>query len=281
MNIRKILFATDLSERSDRAFRRALMLAREHDARLTILYVIDEDLPAPMKEAMQERAHEFLTAQLAAAKPRYKKATISIVNGHSYLSVIEEITKSKTDLLVTGIHRKATLRNLFKDSTGQKLVQLSPVPVLVVKNPANKVYKNIVVGMDFSDQAKKALHMASCIVPKSKLTIAHAFSVPFRGMISDKRLLNQEVLEHTKELKKTVQAVLKKAATPQKQCLKKADLLLEENLPSTLMHKYIRTKKADLLVIGAHTRPSLVTDILGSQAQEMISNAKCDVLITK
>ena len=42
--MRKFLMATDLSPRSDRALERAVMLAREHDARLTIVHVVDEVL---------------------------------------------------------------------------------------------------------------------------------------------------------------------------------------------------------------------------------------------
>ena len=39
---RHVLLATDLSARGDRALERAAMLARRHDARLTLVHVIEE-----------------------------------------------------------------------------------------------------------------------------------------------------------------------------------------------------------------------------------------------
>lgn len=44
--MKKIMFATDFSERSDRALRRAVILARAHDAVLEIVHVVDDDRPA-------------------------------------------------------------------------------------------------------------------------------------------------------------------------------------------------------------------------------------------
>ena len=40
-----ILMASDLSPRSERALRRAFLLAEEFDAKLTVLSIVDSDLP--------------------------------------------------------------------------------------------------------------------------------------------------------------------------------------------------------------------------------------------
>lgn len=41
--MKKIMLATDFSERSDRALRRAVILARAHDVVLEIVHVVDDD----------------------------------------------------------------------------------------------------------------------------------------------------------------------------------------------------------------------------------------------
>lgn len=43
--MQRIVAATDFSSRSDRAVRRAGLLAREFDAQLTLLHVVDDDQP--------------------------------------------------------------------------------------------------------------------------------------------------------------------------------------------------------------------------------------------
>jgi nucleotide-binding universal stress UspA family protein len=43
--MKRIMFATDFSERSDQALRRVVILARAHDAVLQIVHVVDDDRP--------------------------------------------------------------------------------------------------------------------------------------------------------------------------------------------------------------------------------------------
>ena len=46
LNAPRIVAATDLSPRSDRAFERAVQLARSLGAHLTLLHVISDELPS-------------------------------------------------------------------------------------------------------------------------------------------------------------------------------------------------------------------------------------------
>ena len=51
----RLLLATDLSERSDRAFDRALMLARDSRGSLIVLNVVDEALPKEIRERLSQQ----------------------------------------------------------------------------------------------------------------------------------------------------------------------------------------------------------------------------------
>ncbi|HEU6442162.1 MAG TPA: universal stress protein, partial [Microvirga sp.] len=48
--MRTILVATDFSTRSDRALRRATLLARHVSARLVLIHVVDDDRPVRLVE---------------------------------------------------------------------------------------------------------------------------------------------------------------------------------------------------------------------------------------
>ena len=48
--MKRLLAATDLSERSDRALQRAVAIAGQHSAALEILTVVEDALPAPLLE---------------------------------------------------------------------------------------------------------------------------------------------------------------------------------------------------------------------------------------
>ena len=58
--MRRILVATDLSSRADRAMRRAAIAAAAHGAELLILYAVDDDQPAAIVEATRREAAALL-----------------------------------------------------------------------------------------------------------------------------------------------------------------------------------------------------------------------------
>lgn len=62
--MKNILIATDLSERSNRALRRAAMLAAQFGAHLTVLHVTDADLPERVATAVGTEAEQAIREQL-------------------------------------------------------------------------------------------------------------------------------------------------------------------------------------------------------------------------
>jgi nucleotide-binding universal stress UspA family protein len=61
--MKKILVATDLSSRADRAILRAVKLAKNYKAHLTIVHIIDEDSP----KGLLEEAKKLLIKKLIFA----------------------------------------------------------------------------------------------------------------------------------------------------------------------------------------------------------------------
>lgn len=61
--MKQIVAATDLSERSDRAIRRAILLARQFGGEITLVHVIDDDRPAALVQSEQAKATELVEQQ--------------------------------------------------------------------------------------------------------------------------------------------------------------------------------------------------------------------------
>lgn len=59
--MQRIMLATDFSERSDRALRRAVILARAHDAVLDNVHVVDDDRPRRIVEHEVNDARQLLS----------------------------------------------------------------------------------------------------------------------------------------------------------------------------------------------------------------------------
>ena len=60
----QILVATDFSTRSQRALRRAGLLARERSAKLTLVHVVEDDQPRTLIELERREASKFLDEQI-------------------------------------------------------------------------------------------------------------------------------------------------------------------------------------------------------------------------
>ncbi|MEQ9246878.1 MAG: universal stress protein, partial [Nitratireductor sp.] len=63
MKQKQILVATDFSTRSDRAIRRATLLAKDIGARLTLVHVVDDDQPRRIVQAERSATDAILEEQ--------------------------------------------------------------------------------------------------------------------------------------------------------------------------------------------------------------------------
>ena len=66
--MKHILIGTDLSTRSKPALTRAIQLASQHGARLTVIHVVHEDVPAKFVNDILDERRAALDAELASAQ---------------------------------------------------------------------------------------------------------------------------------------------------------------------------------------------------------------------
>ena len=136
----KILIANDGSEGAAKALAVALKLAHRNKARLHMICVEEmARVPATIDEVVEdklEQNHRFeqviARAQLQARATRVKLET-HVVPGHAVPSIIEFIEREGFDLLVIGYMGHSALYNRLIGSTTDRLVELAPCHVLVVK----------------------------------------------------------------------------------------------------------------------------------------------------
>jgi nucleotide-binding universal stress UspA family protein len=136
----KILIASDGSEGAARALSAAITLAREHGSDLHMISV--EELPrfpASVDEVVEEKneANHRYEAVIAQARAQAQAAgmtlTAHVVVGHAVPAVVELVERERFDLLVVGFMGHSALYNRLIGSTTDRLVELAPCTVLVVK----------------------------------------------------------------------------------------------------------------------------------------------------
>ncbi len=143
--IRRILFATDFSTASRRAFITALALAKATDAETTILSVIrpieaavpEVYLDAATIERLEQQAMRRATRALQELSVRAKRARVSVATllraGDPVREVIQAAKAQRADLLVVGTHGRRGLSKLALGSVAERLIAQAPCPVVVIR----------------------------------------------------------------------------------------------------------------------------------------------------
>ena len=150
-----LLVAVDFSPYSEQALFFAGQLAEKLKAQLLVLHVIHDPAEAPgfyaqkgkkkkflrsMEEAAEEMMEEFLL-KMRQAHPDLvpiKKAKALLVVGTPVTRIVEVAEKKQVGMIIMGSHGRTGLAYLLAGSKVQGVVQLSSVPVTVVKTPRKK-----------------------------------------------------------------------------------------------------------------------------------------------
>lgn len=145
---RRILVATDGSELSIRAAQKGMDFTKLFNARLQILYVIDQRVfffPHEVQELTTENpyftimeelmrnANEVLDSLKTTARKKGVEFEALIREGSVIDLVLDSIRQNKSDLLIIGAHGKTGQLRGNLGSTAHSLVGLSPCSLLIVR----------------------------------------------------------------------------------------------------------------------------------------------------
>lgn len=144
--IRQILYASDFSKASNRAFATAVTLARTTRARLTILHVIvpliplvpDQYIDSVTLERLDTRARQWSQRQLIKlhekAKNTGSRATTILREGDPAEQIVRAARSERADLIVVGTHGRRGFSKIFLGSVAERVVGTAPCPVMTVRD---------------------------------------------------------------------------------------------------------------------------------------------------
>ena len=278
----RLLLATDLSERSDRAFDRALMLARDNRAKLIVLNVVDEALPKEIRERLSQQAHDSTQEQLSASKiPGQADVQIRIVRGRDYKTIIDQARDGDVHLVVLGTHRADALIDSFVGATMDRVLRYGDRPVLVVKSKPRRLYRNILVGTDLSDASRQALEFAIRLFPQAKFTLLHSYFKPVAKSLRQSREFEKILEKLRADLAQMAASVSEKMSKEIETGDISVSSVIEEDLALLAIARQVENNKHDLVVVGTHGQSGWKVALLGSVTQAVLAHAPCDVLAVR
>jgi nucleotide-binding universal stress UspA family protein len=136
----KILHANDGSESAFRALSLSLAIAQQNNSELHMISVEEiGHMPEFIEEVREEtgtaarRFHKVLQRANAMAEKSQVKLHTHVVAGHPVRDIVELASELKVDLMVIGARGHSALYERLIGSRADRLVNLAPCPVLVVK----------------------------------------------------------------------------------------------------------------------------------------------------
>ena len=154
--IKKILFATDLSQNSFYAFRYAVDLARCHYAKIIVLYALE---PTPKevrfvrvlhrveekeRTEMSEQIHKLVQELCQKGEAEVEIPCVGLISkilvprGHPPEEILNAADEEACDAIVLGTHGKGFLANTFLGSVSNAVLHRTRKPVFIIPLPSEK-----------------------------------------------------------------------------------------------------------------------------------------------
>ena len=138
--IKSILHPTDFSKPSEYALRFACALARDYQARLVLLHVVEPPvyygelgmsvpLPADFHETLHSRLSHLLPADCGVP------VETLLMEGNAAREILRVAEEQHCSLVVLGTHGRTGLSRVLLGSVAEDVIRHSRIPVLTLKTP--------------------------------------------------------------------------------------------------------------------------------------------------
>jgi nucleotide-binding universal stress UspA family protein len=145
IKLKKVLLPTDFSESARHAFTYALSFAREYDAALYLLHVVEvmpmgyagELFPESMTEVVSQISG-YVQAELVKLADDARARGCAVVHqrverGKPSSEVVRVAREETIDMIVLGTHGQGVLNRALFGSTTDRIMRKAPCPVLVCR----------------------------------------------------------------------------------------------------------------------------------------------------
>ena len=294
LSIQRVLFPTDFSDGSKRAFPQAAHLADWHDADLHILNVTGRhhhdheeamaNFPVPV-DALTEWLRRPEKSITSANWPDLEALSITqeqVESAEPAEQIIAYAEDKAVDLVVMGTHGRRGVDRMLFGSVAEEVVRKAPCPTLTVRNDADrapsKAVRRVLAPIDFSDASKVAVQHAKeiALTYGAEVDLLHVVEEP----VYPSAYGYEAAAFPTAEVLENVEAQLADLAR-EKIGYEHVMIEAQTGNPSSQILDYIDEHKVDLTVIATHGRTGLSRMLLGSVAERVLRQSPTPVFVVK
>lgn len=272
----KILVPIDFSEQSLIALEQSYNIAREYNAEITLLHVIEES--GMLSKFFSNQQHDELKKnvqkqldKLAADVEKKEKVSVNtlIGKGTIYEKVAEVAELINATMIIMGTNGDDGKRKRFIGSNALRVVRESNVPVITIKGKHHrKGCKNIVLPLDLSKETREKVTKA---IELSKLFGGATIRVVSVLFTTDEFVVNRI----TRQLGQVKAFLEKEEIDCSAEIIK--GIKGEESLAENII-EYATKVEGDLIMIMTQQEVDFTQYFIDSSAQEIINHSTIPVL---
>jgi universal stress protein E len=282
---RRILCATDLGFRSDRAVERAALLAGQMNADVLFVHIVGDRQPERVLQLKANRARvrlmvqvdKLLADKVMACAPECASVEIHIGKP---LQVISEIAREwNADLIVLAAPVSRRYERLL-GTTAERIIRSVPCPVLIVNREPLAAYSQVAVATDLSATSARVAQAIGRIGVLRDTTawFVHASDPPFKSLVRSEQPLADQFELHKRRWQRVVTAELSAQLAGAELDLSRVRITAELAPPLEALEQIIEQVNPELLVIGTSRWFLLKRMLSRSIAHQLLRRVNCDIL---
>jgi nucleotide-binding universal stress UspA family protein len=282
----KVLLATDGSEDATQATEAATDLAKRTGSELHVVHVW-HDVPGPyrhgfVKRELHRQGQEILDAEVRKIEETGGTVTQAhLREGRTSDEVIRLSEELGVGLLVVGSRGMGTVRRILIGSHSEEIVHHAHVPVLVVRRgdavwPPNRV----VVGEDFSDDARQAGEIAASIAALYEASMVLIYAHPDLPEVPPGET-RDAVVRELGDIRERDEEKLESRADELKEILgSRPEIRVSDGYPAKVILEAIQEETPPALAaVGSRGLAGIMRTRLGSVSTKVVTASPGPVLV--
>jgi len=311
---KNILFVADPELQCRDAFARAMTLAENNQANLTVVSIMDElpgeyhhkihgvslaDLNDPIRDLQQEHLEDLVASTQKTLQIK-SEIKIKILTGRTFLAVIQEMLNHKMDLVIKTVDEEKFM-DRFLGSSDMHLLRKCPCPVWLMKSSEKGHNKKILAAVDFDPFNPKPedetlngqimqMSLSLALSEFSEWHVVHVWHAYGEGSLrngfakqpeADVDAYVEEIRKkHQNQLDELVSKFINEAGKEAADYIK-PKIHLVKGFAKNKIPYLVKEQHIDLIMMGTVGRTGLPGFFMGNTSETILNRIDCSVLAVK